>query len=105
MAIFDLIKTKVKNRKIMLKKCQIRVKFGTFKKKFAKNTQKKKKIGTFPVIKSSRGREIFPLRKIGGFDEKTSKNFNFCFSTFYDNEKSICGGENRPRGLYPSLCQ
>ena len=97
MAIFDLIKIKVKNRKIMLKKCQICVKFGTFKKKFAKNAKKKKKIDTFPVIKSSRGREIFPLRKIGGFDEKTSKNFNFCFSTFYDNEKSICGGENRPR--------
>ena len=104
MAIFDLIKTKVKNRKIMLKKRQICVKFGTFKKKFAKNAKKKKKIGTFPVIKSSRGREIFPLRKSGGFDEKTSKNFNFCFSTFYDNEKSICGGENRPRGLYPNLC-
>ena len=104
MANFDLIKTKVKNRKIMIKKCQICVKFGTFKKKFAKNAKKKKKIGTFPVIKSSRGRKFFPLRKSGGFDEKTSKNFNFCFSTFYDNKKSICGGENRPRGLYPGLC-
>ena len=104
MAILDLIKTKVKNRKTMLKKCQICVKFGTFKKKFAKNAKKKKKISTFPVIKSSRGSKFFPLRKIGGFDEKTSKNFNFCFSTFYDNEKSICGGENRPRGLYPGLC-
>lgn len=30
MAIFELIKTKVKNRKIELKKCQIYVKFGTF---------------------------------------------------------------------------
>ena len=55
--------------------CQICVKFGTFKKKFAKNAQKKKKIGTFPVIKSSRGIEFFPLRKIGGFDEKTSRKF------------------------------
>ena len=55
--------------------CQICVKSGIFKKKFAKTAQKKKKIGTFPVIKSSRGIEFFPLRKIGGFDEKTSKKF------------------------------
>ena len=81
----------------------LNISYTEFKKKFAKNAKKKKKIGTFPVIKSSRGRKFFPLRKSGGFDEKTSKNFNFCFSTFYDNEKSICGGENRPRGLYPSL--
>ena len=60
MAIFDLIKTKVKNRKTMPKKCQICVKFGTFKKKFAKNAKKKKKIGTFPVIKSSRGSKFSP---------------------------------------------
>ena len=37
--------------------------------------QKKKKIDTFSVIKSSRGIEFFPLRKIGGFDEKTSRKF------------------------------
>ena len=55
--------------------CQICVKFWPFKKNFAKTAQKKKKIGTFPVIKSSRGIEFFPLRKIGGFDEKTSKKF------------------------------
>ena len=55
--------------------CQICVKFWPFKKNFAKTEQKKKKIGTFPVIKSSRGIEFFPLRKIGGFDEKTSKKF------------------------------
>ena len=30
MAIFELLKTKVKIRKIMLEKCQIYVKFGTF---------------------------------------------------------------------------
>ena len=55
--------------------CQICVKFWPFKKNFAKTAQKKKKIGTFPVIKSSRGIEFFPLRKIGGFDEKTSRKF------------------------------
>ena len=55
--------------------CQIYVKFYYFKKNIVKNAKKKKKIGPFPVIKSSRGIEFFPLRKIGGFDEKTSKKF------------------------------
>ena len=55
--------------------CQIYVKFWHFWKNFAKNAKKKKKIGPFPVIKSSRGIEFFPLRKIGGFDEKTSRKF------------------------------
>ena len=45
----------------MRKKCQICVKFGTFFKKIAKNAKKKKKIDTFPVIKSSRGREKINL--------------------------------------------
>ena len=46
-----------------------------FLKKLCQKCTEKKKIGTFPVIKSSRGIEFFPLRKIGGFDEKTSRKF------------------------------
>ena len=49
--------------------------FDIFEKNIVKNAKKKKKIGPFPVIKSSRGIEFFPLRKIGGFDEKTSRKF------------------------------
>ena len=99
MAIFVLIKTKVKNRKIMLENCQNCVKFGTFKKKFAKNAKKKKKICTFPVIKSSRGRKIFLLEKSEVLMKKLVKILTFVLVLFMTMKK-VYAAEKIVQGDY-----